>query len=119
MVEVSNRVSIWLGVVASPDSINSAAQPTAWGDAMLVPDAVVVPPPMASDTILIPGAMTSVEALLFERPATLSELSTAPTEITLLRQAGEVIWVPELLFPAEAKAITPFARSVLMDAAPA
>ena len=55
---------------------------------MLVPDVVVVPPPIARETIPTPGAKMSVVSLLSVKPATLSALSVAPTAITSLRQAG-------------------------------
>jgi hypothetical protein len=51
--------------------------------------------------------------------ATLSLLSVASTEITLCRQAGEAIAVPELALPDEANVTTPRARNVLIAAAPA
>jgi len=66
-----------------------------------------------------PGAIISREELLLVKNATLSELSVAPTETTLLRQAGEVIFFPDPVFPEAAKAITPLARKILMAAAPA
>jgi hypothetical protein len=86
---------------------------------MLVPEAGVVPLPMASETMLTPGAMMSRVLLLLVKEATTSLSFVAPTDTTLLRQAGEVITVPELLFPEEAKAMTPLARKVFMAAAPA
>ena len=86
---------------------------------MLVPEAEVVPLPMASEIISKPGAIISVVLLLLVNEATTSLSFVAPTDTTLLRQAGEVMFVPELLFPEEAKAITPLARKVFIAAAPA
>src|SRR5262245_47868090 len=114
--EALRNASMAAGVTASPASINRAAQPAAWGLAWLVPEMTVVPPASPVDVIPTPGARRSVVALVLAKPATTSVLSTAATETTLLRQAGEVIWVPEPSFPEEAKAMTPRARSVLMAA---
>ena len=86
---------------------------------MLVPEATSVPPPRASDRIATPGANTSVVALLLAKGAALSCRSVAPTEITLLRQAGDDIPVAEPLFADEATVSTPIARSVFTAAAPA
>src|SRR5210317_2035012 len=97
--ELSSRVSISSGVVASPASISNAAQPAACGDDMLVPEAVVVPFPIAEDTTSTPGAKMSVDALLLVKSAATSLLSEAPTEITLLRQAGVVMFTLEPSFP--------------------
>ncbi len=113
------NASMASGVSASPDWMRSAAQPAAWGLAMLVPEFGVVPPPRALDTMATPGAKMSVDALLFENTATMSWLSLAPTEMTLLRHPGATICVPEPSFPAAANVVTPLARSVLTAAAPA
>jgi hypothetical protein len=86
---------------------------------MLVPEADVVPLPIASEIMPTPGAMISVTLLLLVKAATTSLSFVAPTEMTLLKQAGEVIFTPELLLPEEAKAITPLARRVFIAAAPA
>src|SRR5688572_31505982 len=117
---VSSRVSIAAGVSASPESMSSAAHPVACGEAALVPpEGVNVPPERKSEVIDTPGAKMSVVALLFENAATTSRSSDAPTDTTLLRQAGAGIIVPEPLLPAAANAMTPIERRVLMAAAPA
>ena len=63
--------------------------------------------------------MMSVVALLLVKSATLSLSSVAPTDTTLLRQAGELICVADPSLSEAAKAMTPLARNVLMAAAPA
>jgi len=68
-----------------------------------VPDAVVVPPPIASDTIETPGARMSVVAVWFELAAMTSEVLTDPTAMTFDRQAGSPFCVFGPLFPGGAK----------------
>ena len=56
---------------------------------MLVPEAVVVPFAIAEDRTSTPGAKMSVDALLLvEACRDIAVVGIAPTEMTLLRQAG-------------------------------
>lgn len=48
------------------DARNSAIAPATCGEAMEVPDSVVVPPPLAVDRTETPGAAIATGALLFE-----------------------------------------------------
>src|SRR5688572_23273437 len=98
--------------------MRSAAQPAPCGDAMLVPEATKVPPPLRSERIATPGAKMSVAKLLLVNEAATSWLFAAPTDMTFERHAGAVMPI-ELLLPADANAMTPSARSLLMTAAPA
>ena len=70
---------------------SSATQPATAGLAMLVPDALTVPPPIASEITLTPGATRSVVALVSENDAITSVGLDAATDRTPERHAGAVI----------------------------
>ena len=58
---------------------------------VLVPDALTVPPPIASETTPTPGATRSVVALVSENDAIASVVFDAATDRTPERHAGAVI----------------------------